>query len=381
MGNIRLGKLLGIPILVNPSWFILLGLTTWLLAFQVFPDSLENARTTTYVVMAVSSVLIFFLSIVLHELAHSVVARAYKIPVKNITLFIFGGVAQITREAKRPLAELLMAIAGPMMSLALAFAFLGAWWLLGADDTRAIDHVLFWLAITNGALAIFNLIPAFPMDGGRVFRSLIWLVTRDYFRATSIAAWTGRMFAWTMMAVGLLAFAGIDVYVARNAVGGLWLVLIGLFLENAARQSLVQGKVIKTLQGYSATDLMIADPPVVERTVTVGTLARGVIEINPRVCYFVEDDGKLAGIISAYQMALVPQAEWDSVTAGQAMIPSSKLSAIAPDRPASEVLMEMENGGLTHMPVVGEGRVLGVVGRDRIVGLLRQAGFLRSAGA
>ncbi|MGE5594667.1 MAG: site-2 protease family protein [Hyphomicrobiales bacterium] len=377
MRNIRIGKLLGIPILINPSWFVLLGLTTWLLAARVFPDSFGEASTQTYVLMALASVLLFFASIVLHELAHSAVARAYQIPVRSITLFVFGGVAQITREAKRPLAELLMAAAGPLTSLVLGVLFLGAWWALGAQSSRPVDHVIVWLGITNGALAVFNLIPAFPMDGGRIFRSLIWLIGRDYNRATTIAAWTGRGFAWLLMATGFLAFLNVNVYVAEPGFSGLWLVFIGLFLENAARSSLLQNRYIQALDRVTIGEIMIPDPPVIDPDMTVASLARGVLEINPRVCYFVEDEGRLAGIISGYQMYEVPEGLWDSVTAGQAMIPRDRLLAVDPDKKVSEILLDMEQRDLTHMPVVREGRVVGVVGRDRILNVLRQAGLLR----
>lgn len=376
--NIRVGTLLGIPILVNPSWFVLLGLFTWILARNVFPNSFENASQATYYAMAGVSVMLFFVSIVLHELAHSVVAKAYKIPVRSITLFVFGGVAQITREASKPLPELLMAIVGPLTSLALGFLFLGAWFLLG-QGAGAVEHVIVWLAITNGALGIFNLLPAFPMDGGRVFRSLIWLIGRDFHRATRIAGWTGRGFAWLLMGVGFLAVMGVPVYVAQRGISGLWLVFIGLFLENAARQGLVQSRYVQTLERYSAEQLMGGEPVVVDADMTIGSLARGVLEINPRVVYFVERNGALAGIISGYQMQLVPQQLWDSVTAGEAMVPSERLKAIDPESKASDVLMDMEQGELTHLPVVRDGRVIGVIGRDRIVQVLRQAGLLHPA--
>jgi len=376
MRNIRIGSLLGIPILINPSWFVLLGLITWLLAAEVFPEYLEDASPGTYFLMAVASVLLFFTSIVLHELAHSAVARAYRIPVRSITLFVFGGVAQITQEAKRPLSELLMAGAGPLTSLLLGFAFLGAWWGLGAEADRAIDSVLVWLAVTNVALAIFNLIPAFPMDGGRIFRSLVWLISRDYNRATVVAGWTGRGFGWLFMLIGFLAVFNVPVFVARPGLSAFWLVLIGLFLENAARRSLIQNRYIQTLEKYRVGELMVPDPPVVERDMTIGALARGVLELNPRVCYFVESEGKLAGIISAYQMRAIPEALWDHVTAGEAMVPSARLKPANPEQNASEALLEMEEAELTHLPVVREGRVIGVIARDRILNILRQSRML-----
>jgi Zn-dependent protease/CBS domain-containing protein len=379
MRNIRLGSLLGIPILVNPSWFLLFGLTTWVLATQVFPDALQTASSRTHFIMAAASVLLFFCSIILHELAHSVVARAYKIPVRSITLFLFGGVAQITREAARPIAELLMAAAGPLTSFVLGFVFLGIWFALGSQDTRPIDFVLFWLGWMNFVLGVFNFLPAFPMDGGRVFRSLIWLITGNYNRATSVAAWTGRGIAWTMMAMGGLALLSFNVFIARDPLGGGWLVLIGVFLENAARQSLQQNRLVRTLQQYATGDLMVADPPVVAGTMTVGSLARGVLELNPRVCYFVEENGSLAGLISGYQMRAIPEALWDVTTATQAMVAKDRLRAARREQPVSEVLLEMETENLLHMPVVEEGRVIGVIARDRILGVLRQAGLLAPA--
>lgn len=381
MRNIRLGSLLGIPVLVNPSWFLLFGITTWFLATQFYPSALEDAGRLTHYAMAGSSVLVFFASIVLHELGHSVVAKAFKIPVKSITLFVFGGVAQITREAARPMHELLMALAGPLTSLALGGVFVGVWWLLGANDNRPVDYVLVWLAIMNVILGVFNLLPAFPMDGGRVFRAAIWLVTGSYNRATAIAGWTGRGFALAMISLGLLAVLGRDVWVAQDVASGVWLMLIGLFLENAARQSLQQNRLVRELQRYRAEDLMHKDPPVVEGNLSVGSLARGVLELNPRVCYFVQDHGKLAGILSGYQMREIPEEQWDRVTAWEAMVPSARLRSTARDRLISDVLLEMETEELLHMPVVDDGRVIGVVARDRILGVLRQAGLLGTARA
>lgn len=376
MRSIRLGSLLGIPILVNPSWFILFGLATWMLATQYYPDVLPEERGSTHLVMAAVSALIFFVSILLHELAHSVVAKAYRIPVRSITLFIFGGVSQITRDATRPMNELFMAVAGPLASLVLGAIFLTAWWAIGADTSRPVDQVLIWLAGINIVLGVFNLLPAFPMDGGRVFRSLIWLIGRNYNRATVVASWTGRGTAWMLMAVGFLSVMGLQTPLTGNAFGGAWLVLIGLFMENAARQSLVQNRLMRTLQQYNAGDLMVTDPPVVDGDMSVASLARGVLELNPRVCYFVESEGKLAGIISGYQMRAIPEKLWDTTTAAQAMVPSARLHPTGPEQPAADVLLEMETDDLLHMPVVKEGRVVGVIGRDRILGVLRQAGLI-----
>jgi len=381
MRNIRIGSLLGIPILVNPGWFILFGLTTFLFATEVYPAEVKDAGNATLYTMAAASVLLFFASIVLHELAHSAVARLYSIPVRSITLFIFGGVSQITREASRPLHELLMAIVGPLTSFALGALFFAIWFFAGLDQSRPIPVVILELAVVNVVLGAFNLIPAFPMDGGRVFRALIWLITGSYHRATSVASWAGRGIAWLMMLGGGLTLLGVVAPLGGDQVGGFWLILIGLFLENAARTSLLQNRLVQVLKRYSAGDLMLADPPVVELDMSVASLARGVLELNPRVCYFVEESGRLAGILSSYQMRAIPEALWDSTTAGQAMIPRDRLRATAPESNVSEILLQMESENLTHMPVVTDGRVVGVIGRDRIIGALRQAGLLGPAPA
>ena len=375
-GAIRIGTLAGIPVLLSPSWFILFGITTWLLATQFYPAALENAGRPTHYAMAASSVVLFFASIVLHELAHSLVARAYRIPVKSITLFILGGVAQITREAARPGHELLMAAAGPFTSFLLSGAFFGLWWVVGAESTRPVDYVLVWLALMNAILGVFNLLPAFPMDGGRVFRSLAWMITRDYNRATSIAAWTGRGFAWAGMGAGLAAIAGRDIVIANNAASGAWLIFLGIFLENAARRSLDQNRLVKELRLYRAEDVMHRDPPIVDGAQSVGALARGVLDLNPRVCYMVQNNGSLAGLLSGYEMHAVPEQDWDRVTANQAMVPSTALRATARERLLSDVLLEMETEDLFHMPVVEDGRVVGIIARERILRLLRQAGLL-----
>jgi signal-transduction protein with cAMP-binding, CBS, and nucleotidyltransferase domain len=204
------------------------------------------------------------------------------------------------------------------------------------------------------------------------------MVTGNYDRATSIAAWSGRGFAWAGIAAGALAIGGQNVILANNPASGAWLIFLGLFLENAARKSLEQNRLVGELRLYKAEDVMSHNLPVVNGGQTVGSLARGVIEINPRVCYLVEDEGSLAGLISGYEMRGVPENQWDNVTARQVMVPSATLRATAREQLVSDVLLEMETEELLHMPVVENGRVIGVIARDRIMKLLVQAGLLRA---
>jgi Zn-dependent protease len=211
MRDIKLGAIFGIPILVNPSFFVLFAIITVILGTGFYPDAHENASAWTYAAMAAVSAPLFFASIVVHELAHSLVARLFKIPVKSITLFALGGVAHISRDATRPYAELLMAVAGPLMSVLVGAGFLVTWILFGANEEGAVAAVLVGLGGMNLVLAVFNMIPLFPMDGGRVFRAVVWLITGNYYRATSVAAWTGRVLAWALMGAGALGMAGVDV--------------------------------------------------------------------------------------------------------------------------------------------------------------------------
>lgn len=269
-----------------------------------------------------------------------------------------------------------MAAAGPLTSFALSAFFFGVWFALGAENTRPVDYVVIWLALMNIVLGVFNFLPAFPMDGGRVFRSICWMVTGNFDRATSIAAWTGRGFAWAGIAAGIAAMAGQNVILANNPASGAWLIFLGLFLENAARRSLQQNRLVGELRLYRAEDVMSHNLPVVDGAQTVGSLARGVIDLNPRVCYLVADEGALAGLISGYELRSIPENLWDSVTARQAMVPSDALRATAREQLVSDVLLEMEIEELLHMPVVENGRVIGVIARDRIMKLLVQAGLL-----
>ncbi|MGH2598147.1 MAG: site-2 protease family protein, partial [Dehalococcoidia bacterium] len=236
-GTIQIGRVLGIPIGVHFSWFLLLSAVMGVLAIGIYPEALPEESAWVYWLLAAISGLLLFACIVLHELGHSVVARYFGIPVRSITLFVLGGVAQITRDAKRPLPELLMALAGPAVSILLGGVFMVLWWFTG-QGTNAASTMWGWLWISNIGLGIFNLVPAFPMDGGRVLRASIWGVTRNFSRATRIAVWIARLFAWTLMGVGVLAalesrFLPEEI----SPITGVQLLLIGFFLLQYAGTS------------------------------------------------------------------------------------------------------------------------------------------------
>jgi Zn-dependent protease len=272
-GTFQIGRILGIPIGVDISWFLSLIWVLTILALRIYPEVLPRDSAWVHWALAVISGLLFFACIILHELGHSVVARYFGIPVRSITLFILGGVAQITRDATRPLPELLMALAGPAVSILLGGVFMGLWRVSGQGGNAA-STMWEWLWIMNIALGIFNLAPAFPMDGGRVLRASIWGVTRNYGRATRIAVWVGRALSWTLIGAGLLVLLGANALPFRmEPLSGLWLAVIGFFILQNANASLRQMRLLEELDRYKVGDVMVREVP----AVLVGTTVREML--------------------------------------------------------------------------------------------------------
>jgi Zn-dependent protease len=247
--SIPLGRILGIPIGLDYSWFLVFALVTWSLAGSYFPEQYPGWSTGLYWTIGLATSLLFFASVLLHEFGHSVIALRNGIPVRSITLFIFGGVAQIGREPGSPGVEFRVAIAGPIVSLALAGLF-GALGWFGAS-LAPLAALATYLAYINGSLALFNLIPGFPLDGGRVFRAIVWQVTHSFRRATEIAGGAGHLFAW------LFIFWGVWQMFGGNFVGGLWIAFIGWFLENAATASVQQMTLERLLTGHTVGEIMM----------------------------------------------------------------------------------------------------------------------------
>ena len=245
MGGFRAGRFLGFRIRIDYSWFIVLALVTWTFARWEFPRDLPGLTAPAYLAMGLSGALLLFLSVLLHELAHSVVARSRGIEVAGITLFIFGGVAEMRQEPRRPLDEFLLTIVGPLSSLALAALFLGLAYLFPALGSEAAGLVAGTLASLNLVLAIFNMVPAFPLDGGRVLRSILWKATGSAGLATKWAAWIGRIFGWMLMAFGLYLF------MIGLQLAGVWGILLGWFLSSAAASAARQEALRSSLEGVT----------------------------------------------------------------------------------------------------------------------------------
>lgn len=358
---VRLGRIFGIEIGLDYSWFIVFALVTWTLAAHYFP---MNYRwpTMTYWTIGLITSLLFFASVLAHELGHSVVALRKGIPVRAITLFLFGGMAQIAKEPTRPRDEFLIAIAGPIVSVALGIAF----YLLhvSAPAGQPPAALALWLGWINLSLAVFNLIPGFPLDGGRVLRSAVWALTGSFRRATRVASMAGRVIAYGFIALGLLsAFAG-------SWMNGLWLVFIGWFLGNAAAGSYRQLALRERLMGVSAREVMMSECPPVPSTLTLSQLVHDYILKDARRCFPVVDDGEILGIITLHHVKAIPREQWATTTVGQAMTPFEQTERVPPDRDLVEVLEYMTSENIDQVSVVEDGKLLGVISRDHVLPLL-----------
>ena len=358
--SLQLGKIFGIPIGINYTWFIIFALVTISLATGYFPSRYDDWGTVAYIGVGVLTSVLFFLSVLIHELAHSLVALAWKIPVKSITLFIFGGVANIGREPERPLAEFLIAIAGPASSLLLALGF-GILWLAGQlFEFTPLAGLGLYLATINLSLALFNMIPGFPLDGGRVFRSVVWALSGDMNRATRWAANTGRVVAVLMIIGGGILF------LMGNWSSGLWLAFIGWFLDNAASQSAQQVWIREALKGYTAGDFSSGC-----RTIDGNTPVDWVVRdhVLPRAenCFVVTDGLEPQGIATLAQIKQVPRQKWGWTPVNQIMTPLSQLNPVRPADAAYSVLQRMMSEGQSLLPVVDGSRLIGLVRQDTLL--------------
>jgi Zn-dependent protease/predicted transcriptional regulator len=368
-GNIRLFRLAGIQVNVHVSWFLTIIFITTVLALRLYPSvfpagsRLRDDWPIHWAMAAVSS-LVFFASVLLHELAHSLVARRQGLPVRSITLFIFGGMAQISREAARPLHEFVMAAVGPLTSLLLGGAFFAVWWLLGARNHDPVSVVLQWLFLMNLVVGLFNLAPGFPMDGGRILRSALWGITGSFRKASLLSMNLGRTMGFGLMAFGVVSAFGVFSFV--DGWSGLWLFLLGMFLQSAARESWLQTEALASLRDYTAADLMDREL----RTVEGAAPLSAVLPLRQHDHYllFVTDDARqVVGVLSEKEVAALAAEARSSRTAGETMTPAALTPTASADDDGARLLERMDEGQVWHLPVVDDGRVVGVVDRESIV--------------
>lgn len=361
--TIPIGRILGIPIDLDYSWFLIAGLLTWLLAANYYPAEFRGGTSVEYWLMGAVTAVLFFVSILVHELAHSWVALRYKIPVHRITLFIFGGVSQIAAEPPSAGVEFLIAIVGPLTSFALAaFFFVLEPLLVNVAPALAVAK---YLALINAILGLFNLVPGFPLDGGRVFRAIVWGVVKNFRRATLIAASTGRFFGF------LFIFVGVWEAIRGNVVNGLWTAFIGWFLESAAGAQVQQQMVQGLLVGHKVSEAMgdlgahVSGDTTLQRLVDQEVLAHG------RRCFLVDRGGRTVGLLTLHNMKEIPRPSWMSTTVTQAMIPIDKLSRIDPNAELWTAMEKMGRDGVNQMPVMLGNDVVGMLSRADIIKYLQ----------
>jgi Zn-dependent protease len=361
--NVPLGRILGIPIGLDYSWFLIFVLLTWLLAGSYYPAEFKDWSPLLYWFMGAATALMLFGSVVLHELGHSVVALRFKVPVRSITLFIFGGVAQIGAEPPSAKAEFLIAIAGPIVSLALAVVFTVL--KPAVAPIEPLWGLVKYLAYINFALVLFNLIPGFPLDGGRVFRAVVWATTKNMRRATLIAANTGRFFGFLFICFGVWQMLG------GNFGNGLWIAFIGWFLDNAASAQVHQVVFQGRLAGHTVAQAMNGHCASVPADLTLQQLVDEHILGSGRRCFLVQRGAKTVGLMTLHRIKGVPRPDWATTSAAQVMIPLEQLKRTDPDTGLWTALQQMDRDGVNQLPVMSGSQVVGMLSREDVITFLR----------
>lgn len=363
-GGFRIGRVLGISIYLHPSWLIIFILIVTTLVAQ-FSQAHPHWTVAQHWALAIVTSILFFGSVVFHELSHSVVAKHFKIPVSSITLFVFGGLAHISREPDKAGQEFQIAIAGPLSSYLLAAVFYGL--KIAVPHNEMLGALAGWLALINFSLATFNLVPGFPLDGGRVLRAAAWGITGDFTKATRIASRAGQVIAYVMIALGVWkGFNG-------DWVGGIWMAFIGWFLLSAAQETYGQVAMRQALSGLRAADVMSLDLPTVPRDISLEDYGQEVLRTGRR-CHLVVTQGALSGLMTVHLLNKFPRDEWDSNSVQAAMLPLARMSWAAPDEPVLRILDRMRAEDVNQMPVLMKDpspHVVGMVTRENILHVIQ----------
>ncbi|MGD2163310.1 MAG: site-2 protease family protein [Anaerolineales bacterium] len=378
-GGIKVGQFFGIDIYIDWSWLLIFLLITWNLATgfgEIHPDW----STTLIWGLGLLASVLFFSSVLAHELAHSLVARSQGLPVRRITLFLFGGVSNIEREPPSPKAEFLITIVGPVTSIVLGLIFIlisgvsmGAVLPVQGQGLEALSGLsplttmLLWLGPINLILGIFNLVPGFPLDGGRILRSILWSMTDNLRRATRWASFVGQGIAWLMIVAGIAMIFGFQIpFFGTGFVNGLWLAFIGWFLHSASAQSYRQVVVNDILEDIPVERMMKREVPKVNADITVTQLVQEIMDSDD-YAFIVMDGDQMAGIVTLQDMRKVNKARWDEIRVREIMTPRDKLEIATPDQDAAQVLSTITRQDIRQIPVVQDGQLLGVLRRRDII--------------
>ncbi len=354
--RIKLFNLLGFEVRIDLSWTIIAALIIWSLSAGLFPQYYPGLPIRSYWLMGIAGALGLFLSIVFHEFCHSIIARKYGMPMKGITLFIFGGVAEMGDEPSSAKAEFMMAVVGPLSSIFVGLVSYSIYfWGIQAQWPESVNGVLRYLSYINGLLAAFNLIPAFPLDGGRILRSILWGLKKNLRWATGICSAIGTAFGILLIVWGVLQFF------RGNVLGGVWWFLIGLFLQGAAKASYQQLLVRKALEGEPVRRFMQTDPVTVPPFISLHQLVEDYIYKYHFKMFPVVDSGKLVGCISTKQVQDVPREAWDNETVQKIAVQCPTENTIDPQADAVEALSLMKRTGDSRLMVTEKDRLVGII--------------------
>lgn len=351
--SFTIARIAGIRIGVNWSWAIVCALIVWTLESTVFPASNPGLSTATYVGMAIVAALLFFVSLLLHELGHALQAKREGMEIEDVTLWLFGGVARFKGMFPSAGAELRIAVAGPLVSLALGGLFVGI--AVAGGLGSAVDGAAAWLGYINLMLLVFNLLPALPLDGGRVFRSLVWLRTGNFARATRIAADVGRGFGYLMIALGVLLF------IVQGAWSGAWLAFIGWFLLNAAAAEGRYGLLRDALADLRVRDLMIRQPECADAGWTIAAFMDEVARVHRFTTYPVIDGDRVVGLLPFASVVHVPRGDWETTTVADCMVPLGGAPTVREDEPLLDAVQDMQQGPLDRALVFAGDQVVGLL--------------------
>ena len=367
--QIKLGRIAGIEIGLHYSWFIIAFLIVLQLKSQFAVTNADWTPALMWGIALVTAVL-FFVALLLHELAHSLVAQSRGLRVRAITLFALGGVSQIESEASDAKSEFWIAIVGPLTSLAIGAACLAierlAFPRAGSEPAAPVAALLIWLGRINLILAVFNMIPGYPLDGGRVLRSVIWGISRSQQRATRWAAYTGQAVAFLFILYGLWGF-----FTGKNYGGGLWIAFIGWFLLDAARGSYAQMEIASGLRGRRVADMMERDCALVEGHISLQDFVDEYVLRSGRRCFIVVQNNALVGLITPNEVKKVERLEWPQNSVQSVMVPLKQLHVVSPETPAVEALDLLTRQDVNQIPVISQGHLVGIFSRGQVMRYLQ----------
>jgi Zn-dependent protease/CBS domain-containing protein len=379
--GVHIGRIFGINIQIDWSWIFIFLLVTWSLAVGLFPSWHPDWSPALSWVVALSASILFFASVLIHELAHSLVAKAKGLPVRRIILFLFGGVSNIEREPPSPKAEFIITIVGPVTSLALgAFFLMLSRFSIGDLSTvlpessemvsqlSPLSTLLLWLGSINILLGIFNLIPGFPLDGGRVLRSLLWMATGSLRKATRWASGTGQAIAWIFIVTGVVMIFGARIpFFGTGLINGLWLILIGWFLNGAAIAGYRQIVIRDLLEDVPVERLMRSEVPVVPPDLSVSDLVYQWIIGTDERAFPVLAGERLVGLVCLEDARKLPREAWNSTTVEQIMTRAEQLDVVSPREDANEAFEKLTRRDVRQVPVIQDGHLVGLLRRRDIV--------------